>query len=387
MSGANPTLKVLFLYPDPPGFSGQRRAAELMLEVLEESGTYRLLPVKLPGLPRTGGGVFAYLRFFGTTLLSLFAITKHALFGRLDGAFVALCQTRSTLIREHFLIRMIRLLSRKPDLPFGYRLDGSNFTAWSGDEAVARKFESVLSEGEIVSVLGPGQKEVIDERFGAADIEAMIVPNTCEFQSISADEVEKKHVADGSIHVLHLSSLMEPKGYIEVVHAMQQLDEELQVTICGKITSSPYDKTFNSVAAASKWLAEQVDCTPRLNWVHGAFGKEKHQLFLNSHIFVMPTDYPVEAQPLVLLEAMACGCAIVTTNVGEIPFMVDESCAIIINGRNADEVATAIEKLKSDAPFRQRLALAGRERFLERFSMQQNLSNWLSAFRVAYSPV
>jgi glycosyltransferase involved in cell wall biosynthesis len=58
----------------------------------------------------------------------------------------------------------------------------------------------------------------------------------------------------------------------------------------------------------------------QLEWIRGARGAEKQALFEQAQIFVLPTQYPVEAQPLAVLEAMAHGCAIVTTDVGELAF-------------------------------------------------------------------
>ena len=375
--------RILFLYPDPPGFSGQRRASELMLEVFEGSESFQLLPVKLPGLPKTGGGVFAYLNFAMAMTWSIFSVVRHAVFSNLSGGFIALCQTKLTLVREHSLLRLIRFLSRKPNLPFGYRLDGSNFTGWADDEDIAKKFRHVLSEGKFVSVLGPTQKKIADDRFRSRDLEPVIVPNTCEFKPISMAEIVSKQTGVETLKILHLSSLMEPKGFVEFAESTSKTSDNTQLIVCGKITSTQYDQKFKTVGEATDWLRKQASDSERLSWVEGAYGEEKRQLFLQSHVFVMPTDYPVEAQPLVLLEAMACGCAIITTDVGEIPYMVDDSCALVLKKRCSDEIAKAIEKLH-DEKFRQQLAVAGHERFLSRFSMQQNLETWRSIFQSAY---
>ena len=355
-----------------------------MLEVLADSKQFSIIPVKLPGRPKTGGGVVASMKFLFATVWSIILVIFHAIFSRLDGLFIATCQTRSTLIREDILILLIRLLTRRPNLPIGFRLDASNFTRWSGDEPVAKKFRKVLGKGKVVSVLGPTQKKVIEAKFTSNELTPIIVPNTCEFDIISEAEIRDKQTSIESLNVLHLSSLMEPKGYIEVVEAISECASETHFTLCGTITSTLYDQRFKSVNEASLWLKNESKEQPRLQWLHGAFGEEKKQLFLAAHIFVMPTDYPVEAQPLVLLEAMACGCVIVTTDVGEIGYMVDKSNAIILEKKNSDLIADAVNRLANDSQLRIELATKAREQFLSRFSKKQNQSTWIEIFSATY---
>ena len=50
-------------------------------------------------------------------------------------------------------------------------------------------------------------------------------------------------------------------------------------------------------------------------------GLEKKELYINSHIFCLPTYYPFEGQPISILEAYATGCVVVTTNHSGIPYI------------------------------------------------------------------
>lgn len=67
-----------------------------------------------------------------------------------------------------------------------------------------------------------------------------------------------------------------------------------------------------------------------------------------------------EGTPLVLLEAMACGCAIVATAVGGIPSVVgsndQNSCAILIPPARPDLLASAIERVAREPALRRGLA-------------------------------
>ena len=90
---------------------------------------------------------------------------------------------------------------------------------------------------------------------------------------------------------------------------------------------------FTTAQAATEWIqrrCEEINASAavRIEWVQGAFGREKDELFRHAHIFVLPSK--TEGQPLVLLEALASGCAVIATNVGGIPETVDADTAILL---------------------------------------------------------
>ena len=100
------------------------------------------------------------------------------------------------------------------------------------------------------------------------------------------------------------------------------------------------------------------------------------QIFLNTSTFS-----PI---PTVLLEAMACGCAVVTAATCEIP-------EIIEHGKNAfmsndeKELRGYIKKLLENQQLREDMGKAARQTILEKFSMDTFISNWNNLFSQAYT--
>jgi glycosyltransferase involved in cell wall biosynthesis len=84
-----------------------------------------------------------------------------------------------------------------------------------------------------------------------------------------------------------------------------------------------------------------------------------------------------------LLEAMSCGCAVVTTATCMIP-------EIIKHGENGmmsndeDELRKYIEQLLEDEELRNRIGKAARETILHDFSEEDFISNWNKVFYMAY---
>ena len=99
-------------------------------------------------------------------------------------------------------------------------------------------------------------------------------------------------------------------------------------------------------------------------------GKEHIDLmrFLRlADIYALPSF--VEGLPISLLEAMALGIPSISTNVYAIPEAVKNGeTGILIEAGDADALAGAIEKLKSDEALRKKLGQNGREWVLENFN-------------------
>jgi glycogen(starch) synthase len=90
-----------------------------------------------------------------------------------------------------------------------------------------------------------------------------------------------------------------------------------------------------------------------------------HALYARADLFVHATRY--EGSSLVTLEAMVHGLPVVATRAGGIPDKVDAATGRLVEPGDVDSLAAAIEALSKDAPLRERLGAAGRQRALATF--------------------
>jgi hypothetical protein len=200
-----------------------------------------------------------------------------------------------------------------------------------------------------------------------------------------AAKQDRRNAPGRPIRALFLSSLIETKGYPEFLEAIQRLDARggpaFEAALCGRIAPTGNSERFADPAEAAAWIEQQIasinrGSRSRARWIKGAVGEEKAALFRQAEIFVLPTRYPVESQPIVLLEAMASGCAIVTTTIGEIPTILDGQCAVLLPAASAEAVAEALALLASDPDRCARLATAAHRRFVERYGLDRHLDAW-----------
>ena len=97
--------------------------------------------------------------------------------------------------------------------------------------------------------------------------------------------------------------------------------------------------------------------------------REKALDYAWADVFALPSRYPPEGQPLVLLEAMAAGVPIVSTRHSGIPHTVrDEREGLIVPPGDVPALAGALRRLMDDAELRARLGRAGRARYEELYT-------------------
>ena len=104
-------------------------------------------------------------------------------------------------------------------------------------------------------------------------------------------------------------------------------------------------------------------------------GREKVKLFLKSDIFVFPS-IEAEGQPLVILEAMAAGLPIITTDQGCIrETIIDGENGFIIEENNISRLADKVLQLISNNMLRQQMGIANRRRFLRYYTLDKFARN------------
>lgn len=98
----------------------------------------------------------------------------------------------------------------------------------------------------------------------------------------------------------------------------------------------------------------------------GALDAKRVAEFRAADIFVLPTRS--DSFPMAVLEAMACGLAVVASHVGAIPWMLEDgACGLLVPPGDVDALAQVLIRLAGDPELRQRLGAAARVRQQDRF--------------------
>ncbi len=104
-------------------------------------------------------------------------------------------------------------------------------------------------------------------------------------------------------------------------------------------------------------------------------------LLRSTSVAVLPTYY--EGLPLFLLEAMASGVPVVTTDIPGCRVAVEDGInGLLVPPRNEEALAEAIKRLLADPDLRARMGRAGRQRALSFFDQRIILRQWLKVYEL-----
>ncbi len=189
-------------------------------------------------------------------------------------------------------------------------------------------------------VLGPSLKYMFEDL--VPDEKIFVCENGVENEVFATEEEIRQKIerynTDDTIRVVYLSNLMESKGILDLFEAVKMLrnqGKKVHLDVAGAIEPA-------IEARVREYLSKLGDAVT----YHGVVkGKKKKELLLNNYIFCLPTYYPNEGQPISILEAMANGCAIVTTDHGGIKDIVNEEYGVFVEKRRPRSIANCFEEL------------------------------------------
>ncbi|TYC01385.1 MAG: glycosyltransferase family 4 protein [Kosmotoga sp.] len=187
-------------------------------------------------------------------------------------------------------------------------------------------------------VLGPSLKYMFEGLIPDENI--FVCENGVEDEIFATKkEIEDKaerYKNDEVIRVVYLSNLMESKGILDLLEAVNILkNEEIKVhlDIAGAIEPAIESEV-------KKYILELGDIVT----YHGVVkGDRKKQLLLENHFFCLPSKHLYgEGQPISILEAMANGCIIITTDHGGIKDIVNEKYGYFVEKQNPKSIVQAL---------------------------------------------
>jgi glycosyltransferase involved in cell wall biosynthesis len=155
--------------------------------------------------------------------------------------------------------------------------------------------------------------------------------------------------------------VIKTKGVYELVEACSQIPN-IELRIVGKCS---HDVEMNLKEIACK----KSDC----EWL-SIIGEVEHDTvlveMLQADMFVFPSY--TEGFPNVILEAMACSCPIVASNVGAIPEMLNigkDPCGVCFLPRSEEEVYKAIVSVVDNEQMKSNFAKKAKERVFSNYTI------------------
>ena len=194
-----------------------------------------------------------------------------------------------------------------------------------GEKAAAKCADEII-------VLSRSAQDYFEQTYNRSTVFIPNGMNPKEYRP--ADEIEERWGLEKNSYILFLGRLVpekRPELLIDAFKSINTTNKRL-VIAGGSSDTSEYERQ----------LHEQAKGDSRILFTGFVTGKSLAELYSNAYCYVLPSD--VEGMPMSLLEAMAYGCACVTSDISECSDVLAETGAIFTRGDVAAlrEVLTAL---------------------------------------------
>ncbi len=213
------------------------------------------------------------------------------------------------IIHGHHLWILTGLIKRTfPEIPLIAHCHGTDLRQFVLCPQHRYRAMSGCSKVDGVLVLSGAQKEQVIKTYGLSP-EIVFLTGTGYNEQIFHNGCKEKK---GKIEILYAGKLSRAKGVYWLLEALNKINRfKWHLHMAGSGSGPEKDEI----------LKKSEDMKDKVTW-HGQINhKNLAELMRTCHIFVLPSFY--EGFPLVLIEAIASGCRIVTT---ELPAVTEMKC-------------------------------------------------------------
>ena len=186
------------------------------------------------------------------------------------------------------------------------------------------------------------------------------IPNPLAPFVVDFVDKNRQHIARDERMILFVGHCYASKGVYELVKACKGI-EDVRLVLVGAIDDGT-ESDLRHIADGSEWL-EILGIRPY---------EDALSLMMQCGVFVLPSY--TEGFPNVILESMACGCAIVATAVGAIPEMLGgsdgELCGLLVPPKDEDGLKKTVLQFLEDSGMREKCRKNAQQRVRLRYYME-----------------
>jgi starch synthase len=256
----------------------------------------------------------------------------------------------------------------------GYRLSSwVERTAYEGADAVIAVSDGMRRDVlECYPALDPGRVHVVHNGIDTDFYRPGPDPDVARAVGVDPDRPS----------VVFVGRITRQKGLGHLLAAAHHIDRDAQIVLCAGAPDTP-----DIAEETEKAVAELRSSRPNVVWVRRMLpAADVRSLLSAATVFVCPSVY--EPLGIVNLEAMACGTAVVASDVGGIPEVVaDGTTGLLVHfdEHGVDEfragLADAVNELLRDPERAAVMGAAGRERAEREFTWQQAAARTVEIYR------
>jgi glycosyltransferase involved in cell wall biosynthesis len=205
--------------------------------------------------------------------------------------------------------------------------------------------------------------------FGDHGFDASVIPNIIDLETFSPSEVPGQRQNFTLVITRNLETIYGLDTAIHAVALLRKDGSNLRLRIAG---SGPQREDLRK-------LTQELGVTSAVEFLGRLSRSEIVELYRDADAMLNPSR--VDNMPNSVLEALACGVPVISTNVGGVPFIVrDGETALLVDPDDAAGMAAAVSRLADDAGLRAALSERG-QREVARYAWPEVRQQWLALYR------
>lgn len=229
--------------------------------------------------------------------------------------------------------------------------------------------------------LTQNHKENLLEFLPLKESQIEVLPNFVDCEKFNprnrSEEIRTSLGAVPGVPLMGIASRLDPqKGQgvaLEAMKILKQKNVPLRLVIVGENTKNETNYLEVLKTKTSEWgLEDRVHFT--------GYRADMDKLVASLDVLIMPSDR--ETFGRVLIEAMASRIPVIATNAGGVPNIIDDGInGLLVEPKNPQDLAGAMEKLATQPELRKTLAEGGYKKVQSTYSKDVVEKKFLSFFR------
>lgn len=357
---------ILVLGQLPPPYMGPAIATEIILQSrLKDDWTLIHMDTNTHSSLETIGTITAsrLISNFRLYIRMILLLLRH----KPDLTLIPISQTTMGFLKDSVFVIISRVFRTTTLL----QLRGSNFRNWlASTSKIMQAYVSFsLKRTQGVIVLGNNLRYLFSNFFPPDKI--FVVPNGADFPVLPSSKKEMEKT-----RLLYLANLQGSKGIEDVISAVQKLKGRSSV---GSLELNVIGDWFSDGIKGKVLDTVRSQELPVI--FHGiAVGDRKWKFLSEADIFIFPPREP-EGHPWVIIEAMAAGLPIISTDQGAITeSVIDGLNGFIVDPGRPDQIAEKIMLLMQNAELRMKMGQESRRLYEEKFTGEKMVERLTYAF-------
>lgn len=207
---------------------------------------------------------------------------------------------------------------------------------------------SIVKFADSVICMTPAVGKAV-KNIGCSDSKIVILPNRIDTSRFNTNVKKSNHLDLPSAYILHIGRRTEQKNLETLISALPNIPRDIHLITIGMGNTSQYAK-----------LADSFGVSERITFLDKVDNNTLPTYYKNAIAFVLPSRW--EGFGIVFIEALACGCPVITSDIAPMNEMLKNNFdSILISPNSKDELSKSLNELVGDDQLRNTLIRNGLE--------------------------